>query len=53
VCERAREQLSEEELVHLTLAVVAINGWNRLNVAARSVPGGYVAATVEKLHAAL
>ena len=53
VYERAREQFSEEELVHLTLAVVAINGWNRLNVAARTVPGGYVAGTVEKLHASV
>jgi AhpD family alkylhydroperoxidase len=53
VYERAREQFSEDELVHLTLAVVAINGWNRLNVAARSVPGGYVAGSVAKLHAAV
>src|SRR5690349_14860141 len=40
VYERVREEFSEDELVHLTLAIVAINGWNRLNVAARSVPGG-------------
>ena len=53
VYERVREQFSEDELVHLTLAVVAINGWNRLNVAARSVPGGYVAGSVAKLHAAV
>jgi AhpD family alkylhydroperoxidase len=50
---RVREQFSEEEIAHLTLAVVAINGWNRLNVAARSVPGGYVAGSVAKLHAAV
>jgi len=50
--ERVREQFSEDELVHLSLAIVAINGWNRLNVAARTVPGGYVAGSVEKLHAA-
>lgn len=43
VYERVREQFSEDELVHLSLAVVSINGWNRLNVAARTVPGGYVA----------
>jgi AhpD family alkylhydroperoxidase len=53
VYERVREQFSEEELVHLTLAVVAINGWNRFNVAARTVPGGYVAGSVEKMHAAV
>lgn len=38
---QAREQFSEEELVNLTLAVVAINGANRINVAFRAVPGGY------------
>ena len=50
--ERVREQFSEDELVHLSLAIVAINGWNRLNIAARTVPGDYVAGSVEKLHAA-
>jgi alkylhydroperoxidase family enzyme len=52
VYERVREQFSEDELVHLSLAVVAINGWNRLNVAARTVPGDYVPDNVAKLHAA-
>ena len=28
--EAARAQFSEEELVKLTMAVIAINGWNRL-----------------------
>ena len=51
VFERVRGQFSEDELAHLSLAVVAINGWNRLNVAARTVPGGYVPGSVEKLHA--
>ena len=37
----ARAQFSEEELVKLTLAVVAINGANRINVAFRAVPGDY------------
>jgi AhpD family alkylhydroperoxidase len=37
----ARAQFSEEELVKLTLAVVAINGANRINVAFRTVPGNY------------
>ena len=31
----------ESELVDLTLAIVAINGWNRLCIAFRSVPGTY------------
>ena len=52
VYQRVREQFSEDELVHLSLAIVSINGWNRLNIAARTVPGGYVAGSVAKLHAA-
>jgi AhpD family alkylhydroperoxidase len=52
VYDLVREQFSEDELVHLSLAIVAINGWNRLNVAARTVPGDYVAGSVAKLHAA-
>jgi AhpD family alkylhydroperoxidase len=51
VYERVREQFSEDELVHLSLAIVAINGWNRLNIAARTVPGDYVAGGAAKLHA--
>jgi AhpD family alkylhydroperoxidase len=37
----ARAQFSEQELVHLTLAVVAINGWNRLQVSFRAETGAY------------
>ena len=51
VYERVRAQFSEDELAHLSLAIVAINGWNRLNVAARTVPGGYVAGSLAKMHA--
>ena len=32
---------TEEELVTLTMAIVAINGWNRLAVGFRSEVGGY------------
>ena len=42
VFERVRQEFSEDELAHLSLAIVAINGWNRLNVAARTGPGDYV-----------
>jgi alkylhydroperoxidase family enzyme len=52
VYERVREQFSEDELVHLSLAIVSINGWNRLNIAARTVPGGYVAGSLATSHAA-
>ncbi len=41
VYEQARAQFSEEELVNLTMAVIAINGANRLNIAFRTVPGSY------------
>lgn len=37
---RVREQFGDRELVFLTLAVVAINGWNRLNIAFRTPPSG-------------
>jgi alkylhydroperoxidase family enzyme len=38
---RVRQYFSEEELVNLTLAIVAINGWNRFAIAFRAVPGSY------------
>jgi AhpD family alkylhydroperoxidase len=43
VYEEARKHFNEEELVNLTLALVAINGANRLNIAFRTVPGSYQA----------
>ena len=36
---RVREHLSEKEIADLTFAVMAINAWNRVNVAFRTVPG--------------
>ena len=39
--ENTRQHFSEEELVNLTMAVVTINGWNRLAISFRSVPGSY------------
>lgn len=51
VFRQARQQFSEEELVNLTLAVVAINGWNRLNIAFRTVPGSYQPGQVKQLEA--
>jgi len=41
VFEEARQRFSEEELVNLTMAIVTINGWNRLSIAFRAVPGEY------------
>jgi alkylhydroperoxidase family enzyme len=37
----AREHFSEQELVSLTFAVIAINGWNRLAVSFRAPVGTY------------
>lgn len=37
----AKASFTDEELVQLTMAVVAINGWNRLAIAMRTVPGSY------------
>ena len=39
--EDAREQFDERSLADLTLAIVAINGWNRLAIAFAAVPGTY------------
>ena len=39
--DEAREHFTEAELVDLTMAVVAINGWNRLSIAFRAEPGSY------------
>src|SRR5262245_821525 len=39
--EEVRQHFSEEELVALTMAVVAINGWNRVAISFRAVPGEY------------
>ncbi len=47
VYEQARQEFDEQELANLTLAIVAINGANRLNIAFRTVPGSYRAAPRE------
>ena len=36
-----RRHFTEKEIVDLTMAVVAINGWNRFAISFRSVPGTY------------
>ncbi len=41
VYETARQQFAEKELVDLTLAIIAINGWNRLAIGFRTMPGTY------------
>jgi AhpD family alkylhydroperoxidase len=41
VYERVRPHFTDEELVNLTMAINAINSWNRLNVAFRTPAGNY------------
>ena len=40
-----REQFKEKELADLSLAIVAINGWNRLAISFRAEVGGYQPAS--------
>lgn len=44
-----REQFNEKELVDLTMAIIAINSWNRLAISFRTLAGTYEPA---KEHAA-
>jgi AhpD family alkylhydroperoxidase len=41
VYEQAKKQFTEKELANLTLAVAAINAWNRLAIASRAQAGNY------------
>jgi AhpD family alkylhydroperoxidase len=41
VYEDARRQFDERQLIDLTMAVIAINGWNRLAVSFRALAGAY------------
>jgi alkylhydroperoxidase family enzyme len=49
VYEEAHAHFSEKELSDLTLAVTVINTWNRLSIAARTVPGAYRPAKTHQL----
>jgi AhpD family alkylhydroperoxidase len=48
VYQKARQQFSEKELVDLTIALIAINGWNRLAVSFRKEAGTYQPAAGQK-----
>jgi AhpD family alkylhydroperoxidase len=43
VYEEARDQFSEEELIDLTMAIITINSYNRINIAFRTTTGTYKA----------
>lgn len=36
-----RNHFSEKEIMALTMAIIAINGWNRLAISFRKLPGSY------------
>lgn len=41
VYNEVKAEFTEKEIVELTLAVIAINSWNRLAISMRAVPGSY------------
>jgi AhpD family alkylhydroperoxidase len=47
--ELARGEFSEEELVALTLAIVQINGWNRLSIAFKRTAGDYQPGSLDRI----
>ena len=48
--EKTSRHFNEKELADLTLAIAAINSWNQLAIAARSVPGKYQPPRSQELH---
>jgi AhpD family alkylhydroperoxidase len=49
--EEVRARFGDAELVNLTMAIIAINGWNRLAVSFRSEPGSYQPKRAPARHA--
>lgn len=41
VYQQARAEFSEAELIDLNMAVIVINGWNRIAIPSRAEPGSY------------
>ena len=39
---QVHQEFSDQAMVELTLAIIAINGWNRLSIGFRSQAGTYV-----------
>src|SRR4030095_15204029 len=48
VYQQPREQSDEQQLIKLTLQVVAINGWNRFCISFNATPGTYVPGSLRK-----
>ena len=49
VYDQVRKQFTEAELADLTFAIATINSWNRLSIAARTVPGAYQTPKTQQL----
>jgi AhpD family alkylhydroperoxidase len=49
VYQEVARHFSEAELAQLTLAIIAINGWNRLNIGFRTPAGGYQPGMLKNL----
>jgi AhpD family alkylhydroperoxidase len=50
VYDEVHKQFSDKELVDLSFAIIAINGWNRLAIPFRSEPGHYRPGDHAKSH---
>jgi AhpD family alkylhydroperoxidase len=48
VYDTASQEFSDAEMAQLTLAIVAVNGWNRFNVALRTPAGAYQSTIARK-----
>jgi len=46
--EATRVVFNEPEIVSLTMAIIAINSWNRINVVCRTEPGHFISHRHEK-----
>ena len=53
VYEQVRKEFSDEELVGLTLAIVAINSWNRIMIGFQGDVGNYQPGDAEKMRRAM
>lgn len=49
VFNEVRPHFSDQELANLSLAIVSINGWNRLNIAFRTEAGNYQPGDVARM----
>jgi AhpD family alkylhydroperoxidase len=49
VFNEVRPHFNDQELANLSLAIVSINGWNRLNIAFKTEAGSYQPGDVAKM----